>query len=47
MGFAPISIDQMVERTRLTAAELSAALSRLEVDGSVRALAGGWFQRVQ
>lgn len=46
MGFAPISIDQMAARTGLAAAELSAALSRLEVEGRVQSLAGGWFQRV-
>lgn len=45
MGFAPISIDQMAERTGLGAAKLAARLSRLEIEGRVAALAGGWFQR--
>lgn len=47
MGFAPISIDQMAERTGLGAAKLAAQLSRLEIEGRVAALAGGWFQRTQ
>lgn len=46
MGFAPVSIDQMVERTGLGAAALSAQFSQLELDGRIQALAGGWFQRV-
>jgi DNA processing protein len=45
MGFAPISIDQMAERTGLGADKLAARLSRLEIEGRVAALAGGWFQR--
>ena len=46
MGFAPVSFDQMVERTGLAAAALSVQLSELELDGRVQALAGGWYQRV-
>ena len=46
MGFAPISIDQMAERTGLSAAAVSAQLSRLEVEGRIQPLAGGWFQRI-
>ena len=45
MGFAPISIDQLYERTGLGADKLAAQLSRLEIEGRVAALAGGWFQR--
>jgi DNA processing protein len=45
MGFAPISMDQIAERTGLGAAKLAAQLSRLEIEGRVAALAGGWFQR--
>lgn len=47
MGFAPVSIDQLAERTGLGAASLAAQLSQLEVEGRVQALAGGWFQRVE
>jgi DNA processing protein len=46
MGFAPASIDLLSQRTGLDAAKLAAHLSRLEVAGRVRALPGGWFQRV-
>ncbi|HEX7403419.1 MAG TPA: DNA-processing protein DprA, partial [Usitatibacter sp.] len=46
MGFAPASIDQLAQRTGLDAAKLAAQLSCLEIAGRVRALPGGWFQRV-
>lgn len=46
MGFAPITVDQIAQRTGLGAAALSAQLSQLEIEGRVSALAGGWFQRV-
>jgi len=46
MGFAPASIDQLAQRTGLDAAKLAAHLSCLEIAGRVRALPGGWFQRV-
>jgi DNA processing protein len=46
MGYAPVSIDQMAQRTGLDAAKLAAQLSRLEIAGSVGPLPGGWFQRV-
>ena len=47
MGFAPVSIDQMAQRTGMSAAALAAQFSQLEVEGLVQALAGGWFQRVE
>ena len=46
IGFAPASIDQLAQRSSLDAATLAARLSRLEIEGRVEALAGGWFQRV-
>jgi DNA processing protein len=46
MGFGPVSIDQMAQRTELDAATLAAHLSRLEIAGALQALPGGWFQRV-
>ncbi|MGZ5035510.1 MAG: DNA-processing protein DprA [Usitatibacter sp.] len=46
MGYGPASVDQLAQRTRLDAAKLAAHLSRLEIAGHVRALPGGWFQRV-
>jgi DNA processing protein len=47
MGHAPISIEQMAQRTSLGAAKLAAHLSRLEIEGRIEALPGGWFQRVK
>jgi DNA processing protein len=47
MGFAPISIDQMADRTGLTAAAVSSQLTTLEIEGQVEALAGGLFQRIE
>jgi DNA processing protein len=46
MGHAPISIDELVERTGRTAAAIAARLSMLEMRGAVSALAGGLFQRM-
>jgi DNA processing protein len=47
MGYAPVTIDQMAEQTGLDAAKLAARLTRLEIEGRVAQLAGGWFQRVK
>lgn len=46
MGFAPTSIDQVAERTGLSAASVGAQLTQLEIEGRVEALAGGLFQRI-
>ena len=46
MGFAPTSVDQVAERTGLSAATVCAQLTQLEVEGRVEALAGGLFQRI-
>lgn len=46
MGYAPASVDQLAQRTKLDAAKLAAHLSRLEISGRIRALPGGWFQRI-
>lgn len=45
LGFTPMSLDHLAERTGLGAAKLAARLSRLEIEGRVAALAGGRFQR--
>jgi len=45
LGFAPATVDQLAQRTGLDAATLAAQLARLEIEGSVAALPGGWFQR--
>ena len=47
MGFAPATMDEIAERTGLDAATLAARLSRLEIEGRVRSLAGGRFQRAE
>ena len=47
MGFAPVSLEHLEQRTRLDAATLAARLSRLEIAGAVQSLPGGWFQRVE
>lgn len=46
MGYAPCSLDDLVERTQLTGAEISAILLMLELDGHVAVLPGQRFQRV-
>ena len=47
MGFAPIDLDTICERSGLTAEIASAALLRLELDGYVARLAGGLLQRLR
>lgn len=46
MGFAPCSLDDLVERTDLTGAEISAILLMMELDGLVAVLPGQRFQRI-
>ncbi|MDR7298440.1 DNA processing protein [Pelomonas aquatica] len=45
MGFDPVSLDALMARSGWAAAELSAALLELELDGHVARLAGQLFQR--
>lgn len=45
MGFDPVSLDALMARSGWAAAELSAALLELELDGAVARLAGQLFQR--
>lgn len=45
MGWAPVSVDELVRWTGLTAAELCSMLVALELAGCVVPLAGGRFQR--
>jgi DNA processing protein len=45
MGFDPIAIDQLVERTQLSVPALSSTLLRLELDGFVDSLNGARYQR--
>lgn len=46
MGFAPTSVDQVAQRTGLSAATVCAQLTQLEIEGRVEALSGGLFQRI-
>lgn len=45
MGFDPVSLDALMARSGWPAAELSAALLELELDGEIARLAGHLFQR--
>jgi DNA processing protein len=47
VGFGPTTLDDIAERTGLDAATLAARLSRLEIEGRVRSLAGGRYQRAE
>ncbi|MFG6469209.1 DNA-processing protein DprA [Roseateles sp. BYS87W] len=45
MGFDPVSLDALMARTGWSAADLSATLLELELDGEIARLAGQLFQR--
>jgi DNA processing protein len=45
-GFDPVTIDELVIRSSLTAEALSVILLRLELDGRVSSLPGGRYQRL-
>ena len=45
MGFDPITIDQLADRSGLTAEQLSSMLLIMELDGWVDSLPGGRFQQ--
>ncbi|MDD5179654.1 MAG: DNA-processing protein DprA [Gallionellaceae bacterium] len=46
LGFDPVSMDSLRQRSGLTVEELSAILLQLELEGSVANLPGGLYQRV-
>lgn len=46
MGYDPVTIDVLVERTRASAEAISSELVVLELDGRVSSLPGGRWQRV-
>ncbi len=46
LGFDPVTIDALVARTGVSAADLQARLLELELDGNVARLPGGLFQRI-
>jgi DNA processing protein len=45
MGHDPVDLDQLIARTSMTAQNLAAALTTLELDGCVAVLPGGRWQR--
>lgn len=47
MGFDPVSIDQLVERSGLTAQEVASMLLILELNGHISSRQGGLYQRIQ
>ncbi|MCB1866568.1 MAG: DNA-processing protein DprA [Chromatiales bacterium] len=47
MGFDPVSMDQLCERTGMRAAEVSSMLLVLELDGRVSSAPGGRYQRLR
>ncbi len=46
MGYDPVSVDQLVERTGLTANVLSSMLLLLELEGHIGPVAGGLYARI-
>lgn len=46
LGFDPVDIDSLIQRSGLTIEELSAILLRLELEGTIATLPGGLYQRV-
>jgi DNA processing protein len=46
MGYDPVTLDTLIERSRLTAESLSSMLLVLELEGKVASLPGGRYQRI-
>lgn len=46
LGFDPLDLDALAQRSGLTIAELSAILLQLELDGHITSLPGGLYQRI-
>lgn len=45
LGYEPVTVDVLVERTRLTAEELSSILMELELEGCIASTSGGFYFR--
>jgi DNA processing protein len=45
-GYDPVSVDQLAERSNLSAAEVQAGLLTLELDGKIELLPGGQYRRL-
>lgn len=46
LGYDPVSVDELVKRTGLTASDVSSMLLTLELDGRIGSLPGGKYQRL-
>lgn len=46
LGFDPVDVETLAQRSGLTIAELSAILLQLELDGHIATLPGGLYQRI-
>ena len=46
LGFDPVDLESLSQRSNLTIEDLSAILLQLELDGQVTTLAGGLYQRI-
>jgi len=46
LGYDPVDVETLADRSNLTIAELSAILLQLELDGAVANLPGGLYQRI-
>lgn len=46
LGFDPLDLDALAQRSGLTIADLSAILLQLELDGHITSLPGGLYQRI-
>jgi DNA processing protein len=47
LGFDPITIDKLIQRSGLTSEEVSSMLLLLELKGQVESLAGGLYVRTK
>ncbi|MBU1424560.1 MAG: DNA-processing protein DprA [Gammaproteobacteria bacterium] len=46
LGFDPLDVESLMQRSGLTISELSAILLQLELDGHIASLPGGLYQRI-
>jgi DNA processing protein len=46
MGATPISLDEIARRTGEAASAIAAGLTRLQIEGRIAAIAGGFYQRL-
>jgi len=47
MGGSPVSIDQLAQRTGVTAHAVASRVSLLQIEGRIASMSGGLFQRLQ